>query len=486
MKEQTRLVLWLQLFSACLVFGVNGDYCKVNVCINGGTCVTGAGTPYICICPDGFTGDICNETETGPCNPNPCRNDAICELTGQTRRGDVFSEYVCKCQSGFDGVHCQNNVNDCDSQPCGNGGTCRDLEGDFKCNCPSPYVGKRCQLRCISLLGMEGGGIAESQISASSVRYSMLGLQRWGPELGRLHNKGLVNAWSAAAHDKNPWMEINMLRKMRFTGIVMQGASRIGTAEFIRSFKVAYSLDGRTYTMYRTNGQRRDNVSRSIDTTHDVQVFVGNVDNDSTKTNLFDPPIIAQYIRIIPVVCRKACTMRMELVGCELNVYSNTSGCSEPMGMKSRLVSNGQITSSSTFRTWGLEAFTWHPHYARLDKQGKTNAWTAATNSRAEWLQVDLGSPKKITGVITQGAKDFGSIQFVTAFKLAHSDDGRSWTIVKDERTGADKIFPGNSDNNVHKTNIFEPSFYSRYVRILPWEWHERITLRMELLGCDE
>lgn len=43
------------------------------------------------------------------------------------------------------------------------------------------------------------------------------------------------------------------------------------------------------------------------------------MDNDGTKTNLFDPPVIAQYIRVIPVVCRKACTLRMELVGCELN-----------------------------------------------------------------------------------------------------------------------------------------------------------------------
>lgn len=49
------------------------------------------------------------------------------------------------------------------------------------------------------------------------------------------------------------------------------------------------------------------------------KVFVGNTDNDGTKTNMFDPPIVAQYIRIIPVVCRKACTLRMELVGCELN-----------------------------------------------------------------------------------------------------------------------------------------------------------------------
>ncbi|CAB1323564.1 unnamed protein product, partial [Coregonus sp. 'balchen'] len=275
--------------------------------------------------------------------------------------------------------------------PCKNGGSCRDLNGDFNCRCPSPYVGKHCQLRCISLLGMEGGGIAESQISASSVHYGILGLQRWGPELARLHNKGLIN----------------MQRKMRFTGIVTQGASRMGSAEFIKAFKVA-------------------------------------------------------------------------------SMYSNMAGCSEPMGMKSRLLSDRQISASSVHRTWGIEAFTWQSHYARLDKQGKTNAWTAATTNRSEWLQVDLESPKRITGIITQGAKDFGVVQFVSAFKVAYSDDGQSWSIVKDNVTSTDKIFPGNSDNNVHKKNVFEPPFYARFVRILPWAWHERITLRMELLGCDE
>ncbi|XP_077423631.1 milk fat globule EGF and factor V/VIII domain containing b isoform X4 [Vanacampus margaritifer] len=468
MKQQALFFVLLQLFTARLLPGVNGDLCKVNICSNGGTCVTRQGAPFMCICPDGFTGETCNETEKGPCKPNPCKNDGICAATGHSRRGDVFSEYVCKCQPGFEGVHCQNNVNDCAGQPCQNGGSCRDLEGDFKCHCPSPYVGKHCQLRCISLLGMEGGGVAESQISASSVRYTFLGLQRWGPELARLNMKGLVNAWSPAPHDRNPWMEVNLQSKMRLTGIVTQGASRVGTAEYVKAFKVASSLDGKTYTVYRTEDQRKD------------QIFSANVDNDGTKTNVFDPPIIAQYIRIIPVVCRKACTLRMELVGCELN------GCSEPMGMKSRLVSDQQITASSSFRTWGIEAFTWYPHYARLDKQGKTNAWTAATNSKSEWLQVDLQSPKKLTGIITQGAKDFGSIQFISAFKVAHSDDGQSWSIVKDETTNSDKIFHGNSDNNVHKKNLFEPPFFARLVRILPWEWHESITLRMELLGCDE
>lgn len=48
----------------------------------------------------------------GPCSPNPCENDAVCEVTAQSRRGDVFSEYVCKCQPGFEGVHCQNSKSD--------------------------------------------------------------------------------------------------------------------------------------------------------------------------------------------------------------------------------------------------------------------------------------------------------------------------------------------------------------------------------------
>lgn len=55
---------------------------------------------------------------------------------------------------------------------------------------------------------------------------------------------------------------------------------------------------------------------------------------------------------------------------------------------------------------------------------------------------MDLQSPKKITGIITQGAKDFGHIQFVSAFKVAHSDDGQFWTIVKDETTKTDKVSP--------------------------------------------
>lgn len=62
------------------------------------------------------------------------------------------SLFVCCCCFCFIYLFCNfwiwlSDVNDCEKQPCKNGGQCRDLDGDYSCQCPSPYVGKQCQLR---------------------------------------------------------------------------------------------------------------------------------------------------------------------------------------------------------------------------------------------------------------------------------------------------------------------------------------------------
>ncbi len=68
----------------------------------------------------------------------------------------------------------------------------------------------------------------------------------------------------------------------------------------------------------------------------------------------------------------------------------NSSGCSEPMGMKSGHIQDYQITASSIFRTLNMDMFTWEPGKARLDKQGKVNAWTSGHSDQSQWLQVGL------------------------------------------------------------------------------------------------
>lgn len=40
---------------------------------------------------------------------------------------------------------CETDIDECLSNPCRHGGTCVDLIGTFKCNCPEDFVGKQCE-----------------------------------------------------------------------------------------------------------------------------------------------------------------------------------------------------------------------------------------------------------------------------------------------------------------------------------------------------
>ncbi|KAG5272733.1 hypothetical protein AALO_G00168720 [Alosa alosa] len=439
-----------------------GNVCEPALCENGEDCFSSLSDEV-----DLTSSDWEEPTGGGSCHPNPCHSGGVCE-TNEKQRGDSFGGYLCKCPPGFNGLHCQHNVNECAKNPCKNGGICTDLEANYTCECPGKFMGRNCQYKCSGPLGMEGGIISNQQITASSTQRAVLGMQKWYPYFARLNRKGLVNAWTAAENDRWPWIQVNLLRRMRITGVITQGAKRMGKPEYVKSYRVAFSQDGERWSMYIDRGTRQD------------MEFLGNVDNNTPSANSFTPPIEAQFIRIYPQVCRGHCTLRIELLGCEL------TGCSEPMGMKTGHIQDFQISSSSSFQTLNMDAFSWAPGKARLDKPGKVNAWASAANDQSQWLQVDMLLPTKVTGIITQGSKYFGHVQFVGSYKLAFSSDGEKWIVYQDESQQKDKIFQGNFDNETHRKNAIDPPIYARFIRIIPWSWYGRIALRTELLGCTE
>ena len=60
--------------------------------------------------------------------------------------------------------------------------------------------------------------------------------------------------------------------------------------------------------------------------------------------------------------------------------------CSRPLGMESGAISDSQVTASSEHRSfWGG---LWKASFARLNKQGKINAWMPETDSSNEYIQV--------------------------------------------------------------------------------------------------
>uniref|UniRef100_A0A8C7BTN7 Coagulation factor V n=1 Tax=Neovison vison TaxID=452646 RepID=A0A8C7BTN7_NEOVI len=312
---------------------------------------------------------------------------------------------------------------------------------------------------CKMPMGLSTGIIADSQIKASEH------LGYWEPRLARLNNGGSYNAWitekPSTELDAKPWIQVDMQREVVLTGIQTQGAKQYLKSYYTMQFSVAYSSDRTNWQIFKGNSTRN--------------YFDGNSDASTIKENRFDPPIVARYIRISPTRFYNRPALRLELLGCEVN------GCSAPLGMENGKIENKQITASSFKKSWWGDY--WEPFRARLNAQGRVNAWQAKANNNQQWLQIDLLTIKKITAIVTQGCKSLSAEMYVKSYSIQYSDQGMEW---KPYRQGSSMvIFEGNNNIKGHVKNSFNPPIMSRFIRIIPKTWNQSIALRLELFGCD-
>jgi len=133
---------------------IDTNECDANPCQNGATCTqtTDGTTPapgeYHCDCPAGFTGPTCSGMT--PCNPDPCDDGYCTEITN----GDgITDSYTCTCDDGFTGPNCEEDINECDPDPCQNGATCtQTLDGTtltvgvYHCECVAGFEGYACHI----------------------------------------------------------------------------------------------------------------------------------------------------------------------------------------------------------------------------------------------------------------------------------------------------------------------------------------------------
>lgn len=312
--------------------------------------------------------------------------------------------------------------------------------------------------KCVMPLGMKSGQIEDSQITASDH------IDRWLPSLARLDQSGYVNAWMGRG--LNSWLQVDLLRPTLLHGVQTQGVRSKLRDHFIGIFSISYSLDQETWTTYRGNNTENHK-------------FRGNLGSSSVRQNLFVPPFVARYVRIQPLDFKRRPALRMELMGCDLN------SCSLPLGLRRNQIPSISDKSFTASSNYSYLLRTWSPHLARLHLEGSTNAWRPKNNNPHEWLQVDLGTVKRITGVITQGARSLLTQMMVTEFSVTVSRDGHSWNSVLEESSQREKIFLGNNDPDEEAFNVFDPPLFGKFLRIHPRGWINDIALRLELLGCD-
>ncbi|XP_032817443.2 protein eyes shut homolog [Petromyzon marinus] len=117
--------------------------CDLNPCQHGGSCLDSS-TAFRCSCaPPGYTGTAC---QTDVCaegselhSPAHCEHGDICQEGPATN-------YTCRCLPGYVGTHCELETHECESSPCENGATCRDLVNGFTCVCAIGFSGDRCEV----------------------------------------------------------------------------------------------------------------------------------------------------------------------------------------------------------------------------------------------------------------------------------------------------------------------------------------------------
>uniref|UniRef100_A0AAZ3SB33 F5/8 type C domain-containing protein n=1 Tax=Oncorhynchus tshawytscha TaxID=74940 RepID=A0AAZ3SB33_ONCTS len=130
---------------------------------------------------------------------------------------------------------------------------------------------------CYGTLGLESGVVRDSQLFASSVwEWSdVIGKpSEWGPTGARLNGAGLP--WASAHSNQQQWLQVDLKKEKRITGITTTGSSLL------------------EYQFY-------------------VSIFKGNTNYLQEVRNNFIPPIEARYVRISPTQWHQRIALKFEL-----------------------------------------------------------------------------------------------------------------------------------------------------------------------------
>ena len=112
-----------------------------GVCIDAGT--SEKPDDHTCQCSPMYAGKNCEIKLDEKCVNMPCNKFGDLNATCYEMRDEIFA---CKCSLAYGGYLCT-NVDDCQGEPCQNGGKCVDGIDSFKCDCEFAwFMGKFCEM----------------------------------------------------------------------------------------------------------------------------------------------------------------------------------------------------------------------------------------------------------------------------------------------------------------------------------------------------
>ena len=109
----------------------------------------------MCNCFPGYNGTHC-EVNINECENQPCMNNGSCF--------DEINDFTCQCKPGLTGTLCESNVDECLNHKCEHGSSCIGKIGFYTCRCSFGYSGKFCDTRVDMLVSNTTGKMSFPKI----------------------------------------------------------------------------------------------------------------------------------------------------------------------------------------------------------------------------------------------------------------------------------------------------------------------------------
>ncbi|KAM3863187.1 contactin-associated protein-like 4 [Diretmus argenteus] len=141
-----------------------------------------------------------------------------------------------------------------------------------------------------------------SNLLPSSFRSSSHLSNSHGPGYAKLNRREGAGGWSPLSSDRYQWLEVDLGGRTQITAVATQG--RYGSSDWLTAYLLMFSDTGHNWKQYRQEDG--------------IEVFPGNSNADSVVQYKLQQPVIARYLRLIPLDWNPngRIGLRLETFGC--------------------------------------------------------------------------------------------------------------------------------------------------------------------------
>ncbi|XP_067234833.1 contactin-associated protein-like 2a [Chanodichthys erythropterus] len=124
----------------------------------------------------------------------------------------------------------------------------------------------------------------------------------YAPGYAKLNKRGGAGGWSPLDSDHYQWLQVDLGSRKQVTAIATQG--RYSSSDWTTRYRLLYSDTGRNWKPYHQDGN--------------IWAFAGNSNTESVVRHDLQNPIVARYLRIIPLDWSEEgrIGLRFEIYGC--------------------------------------------------------------------------------------------------------------------------------------------------------------------------